>query len=297
MRSRLQRNSLDLPVELERIVFEMAARADVGTALRLALVARRVQDWVEPIIYERVVVSRPPEELKLVGVHRPMFYRRDTKAAKAPPILPFIRTISHRPPAFFAGHVRILHVANLTAFELVTVLTSCTGVAEFGWQNCALEPAIVHLLNMFRLTRLSVDHSYNFQFPQLAIQTTLTHLDLMSPIRPPMLEQFSALTHLSFAYDVMFPVGWREEVFKALPKLKILLHISASAYWSQMAAVQRRYPDYRLVVMLPPSRDSEVSAVHDLWPLAEEIVRERKEIAAAEKRKAEAEAAAATLEG
>lgn len=36
---------LDLPTELEREIFEMAANADIGTALRLAVVARRVQTW------------------------------------------------------------------------------------------------------------------------------------------------------------------------------------------------------------------------------------------------------------
>jgi hypothetical protein len=38
-------NKLDLPVELEREIFELAASTDVGTALRLAIVARRVQSW------------------------------------------------------------------------------------------------------------------------------------------------------------------------------------------------------------------------------------------------------------
>jgi hypothetical protein len=34
-------HKVDLPVELEREIFELAASADVATALRLAVVARR----------------------------------------------------------------------------------------------------------------------------------------------------------------------------------------------------------------------------------------------------------------
>ncbi|KAF7319175.1 hypothetical protein HMN09_00254000 [Mycena chlorophos] len=282
----IKRNRLDLPVELERIIFELAARADIGTALKLVRVAHRVRDWVEPIIYQTVVVSRPSEELRLFRTERPMFRRRNTKAARmGPPTLPFIRTLAHRPQDFFARHVHTLHLANLNEFELMTVLSSCTGVTELGWQNCTLMPEVAILVNALELTRLSIDPTF-CDFARL--QTTITHLDMT--VLPPegILKQFVALTHLSLSAYAIHPPNWREATFAACKKLAILLHISADALWGRMGVPA--YQDDRLVELPPPVRGSEVSIAHDLWPVAEEIVRGRKAFAEAERRKAEEEA-------
>nr|GAT51678.1 predicted protein [Mycena chlorophos] len=275
----IKRNRLDLPVELERIIFEMAARADVGTALKLVRVAHRVRDWVEPIIYQTVVVSRPSEELRLFRTERTMFHRRKTKAARiGPPTLPFIRTLAHRPQDFFARHVHTLHLANLNEFELTTVLSSCTGVTELGWQNCPLTPDVAILVDVLKLTRLSIDRTFG-DFATL--QTAITHLDMTALPPEGILNQFVALTHLSLSASAIHPPNWREATFAACKKLAILLHISADALWARMTAPA--YRDYRYVELPPPVRDSEVSVAHDLWPVAEEIVRGRKAIAEAQK--------------
>lgn len=47
----------DLPTELEREIFETAARMRPGSALDLVLVARKVRTWIQPLIYEMVTLG------------------------------------------------------------------------------------------------------------------------------------------------------------------------------------------------------------------------------------------------
>ncbi|KAJ7697640.1 hypothetical protein B0H17DRAFT_1051679 [Mycena rosella] len=287
-------HKLDLPVELEREIFEIAATTDTGTALRLALVARRVQAWVEPIIYSRVVVAHVPE----VGggqyaraILAPRWHARGQKIARAPQIRVhrFIRTIPFRPASFFARYVKRLHVGNLSEPELVTVLTTCAGISELGWSSSTVTAPVAAALPALTLRRLSVDHSFDFQFPGVPPFAALTHLDLTfhdTPyqLRIPPLEPFAALTHFSAAYRTWQPSPTLcDDVFKARPRLKILLLFSDQMYYDQIAGVRARHADPRVVVMLLPVGDWTARCVHDAWPLAEDLVRERQNRAAAER--------------
>ncbi|KAJ6583027.1 hypothetical protein DFH09DRAFT_1360308 [Mycena vulgaris] len=289
---------LDLPVELEREIFEIAAKADVGTALRLVLVARRVQAWVEPIIYSRVVVAHAPE---IVGAQTQFARtilaraRRCGKVQSSKPthqarLLKFIRIIPFRPAAFFARHVKCLHVGNLSEIELVTVLTTCTGISELGWWTSTVTASVVPALATLALRRLSVDHSFDFQFPGIPSFATLTHLDItfhdtvLIPQLPP-LENFPALTHFSTMYrqyHYQLPATWCDDVLKARPRLKILLLFSDQVYYNQISGLCPRHADPRVVVMLQPVGDWTARWVHDTWPLAEGVVRERQKQATAE---------------
>ncbi|KAJ7437783.1 hypothetical protein B0H11DRAFT_2206404 [Mycena galericulata] len=49
--------TFSFPEDLERLIFEQAASDDRTTACRLALAARRVQSWIEPIIYRSIILS------------------------------------------------------------------------------------------------------------------------------------------------------------------------------------------------------------------------------------------------
>ena len=48
--------TIELPSEIQRIIFEIAAKLDGRCAYRLILVAKYVRDWIFPILYERVVI-------------------------------------------------------------------------------------------------------------------------------------------------------------------------------------------------------------------------------------------------
>ncbi|KAJ7112772.1 hypothetical protein C8R43DRAFT_1040472 [Mycena crocata] len=296
---------LDLPVELEREIFELAAKADVRTALRLAIVARRVQVWVEPIIYSRVVVAHAPAaSLQLSYAHDIQWERsaRGRRSKKAPqiPVLRFIRTIPFRPASFFARHVKQLLLGNLTEPELVTVLSTCTGIAELGWWSSTATAPVMAALATLKIDRLSVDRSFDLlaaATPAAAMFANVTHLDITMepddynmPALPP-LQSFRSLTHFSMVFGRFLPASpenWLNEVLKARPSLNILVLFSDRIHNEQIAGLRPRNPDPRVVVMLPPVGEWTARWVHDAWPLAEEVVRERHKLAAAEKAAADA---------
>ncbi|KAJ7735748.1 hypothetical protein B0H16DRAFT_1575280 [Mycena metata] len=300
MRAKLATNRLDLPVELEREIFELAASTDVGTALRLATVARRVQAWVEPIIYSRVVVAHAPEVDRLTQQSRAILAGRiarvnaSKKTPKEAQIPRFIRTIPLRPASFFSRHVKCLHVGNLTEPELVAALSACTGISELGWWAATVDPAVAAALHSLRLVRLSVDHSFDFaRLTTSRFFSTLTHLDLVfhnSSLATlptlPRLERFTALTHFSIAHNfILPPLAWCDDVFGACPRLKILLRFSDTLFYEELSGLRPRHANLRVVVMIQPVGSWTTRWVHDAWPLAEDVVRERHAHAAAERAK------------
>ncbi|KAJ7449043.1 hypothetical protein B0H11DRAFT_2247351 [Mycena galericulata] len=298
----MPRSKLDLPVELEREIFEMAAKADVGTALRLALVARRVQSWIEPIIYSRVVVAEAPEvavlprEVRALRAYRSLHKSKSKRAAPQVNVPRFIRTLPFRPASFFAHHVKRLHLGNLSEPHLLTVLAACTGATELGWWGNDLTAPVATALVRLPLTRLAVDRTFHFHFflPGTSTSTSigpafdhLTHLDLTfdtmaMPALPP-LDPFPALTHLSLAFSSLFvPASlptFVAPVFEprpGAPRMRILLLLSETLYYDHLTGVRPRHPDPRVVVMLPPVGSWTSSRVHDAWPLAEDVMRERR---------------------
>ncbi|KAK7044909.1 hypothetical protein R3P38DRAFT_2881595 [Favolaschia claudopus] len=300
----MKRHKLDLPVELEREIFELAASTDVGTALRLALVAHRVQTWVEPIIYSKVVVVNAPEVDRQMQLSRSILRGRTSKnpsarkATNEPQIHRFIRTIPLRPASFFARHVSSLQVGNLTEPELVTVLSTCTGISELGWWSSNITPSVGEVLHALKLRRLSVDHTFEFeQIHTTSMFATITHLDLSFRNTfyrhdPPPLKHFTALTHLSVVHGSLLPpTSWCDDILKLCPRLKILLRVSDTLFFEEVSGYHRRHSDLRVVVMQPPIGAWTAPWVHDAWPLAEKIVRERRELAAAEAAAAKADTA------
>jgi hypothetical protein len=115
---------------------------------------------------------------------------------------------------------------------------------------------------------------------------TITHLDMtfhnqyFQPTFPP-LERFLALTHFSVAHgSTMPPATWCDDVLKACPRLQILLRFSDTLYYEELSGLSPRHRDLRVVVMLQPVGAWTAHWVHDAWPLAENVVRERRAHAA-----------------
>ncbi|THU90900.1 hypothetical protein K435DRAFT_863925 [Dendrothele bispora CBS 962.96] len=97
----------ELPSELEREIFELAARTHKGTALNLALVSRRTQIWMERLLYQSIVLDSTDQ------------------------LRHFLRTVAVRPPSFFAEYVKRLYLTTFvdldTALQLLSV---CTGITH-----------------------------------------------------------------------------------------------------------------------------------------------------------------------
>ncbi|KAJ7646571.1 hypothetical protein FB45DRAFT_1051239 [Roridomyces roridus] len=184
----------DLPYELEREIFEWAARAYPKCAPSLALVASYVQEWVEATIYEVIVLGACCPKLEL-----------------------FFRTLSSRPTTFFAKNIRVLHLAaGVSHTQARKLLTVCTNLSSLTCEANPLgsgEEFCTSLEAMFpNLRRLSINVASllsptpltmtgtNFIHPFLA---RLTHLELVNP--PTWFDWISLLdgslpnlTHLAF---------------------------------------------------------------------------------------------------
>ncbi|KAJ7621972.1 hypothetical protein DFH06DRAFT_769494 [Mycena polygramma] len=187
-----------LPPELEREIFELVAVYDLlpdswthqhigDTALALPQVCRRVQSWIEPIIYEHISFL--------------------WSANGAEPVPRFLATISARPSSFFATHVKHLYFDRSIALSAVQqVLSACTGVVSLGYHHpsSALERILAPLpLQRLLVSELTLPSSPRNLPPWAA---SLTHLGLAYALPPNPTAAFAALpslTHLAVGYDAL----------------------------------------------------------------------------------------------
>ncbi|KAJ7213307.1 hypothetical protein B0H12DRAFT_1329780 [Mycena haematopus] len=293
-----------LPIELRREIFETAARADIGTALRLAVVSSWAQAWVEPIIYARVVAARNEHPTPLPIARPTDWIVAERMPTPTPKFIDSLR-LSQRPPSFFVRHIKRVLLGYLYAHEVLTILSTCTGVTELGWWGASLGPVAGAAMGALPLRRLAVDFSliihdtpsYTALSSALAY---LTHFDLSLvrgiPIAlpfstiPALLTGFPALTHFSLLYPAHLAThhtvtantnAWADPVFAAAPRLCVFLLLCDSVYNEELNGLRPRSTDLRVVVRTSP-RAGEGGYeygprwFHDAWPLADEIVRDRK---------------------
>ncbi|KAJ7222832.1 hypothetical protein B0H12DRAFT_1151058 [Mycena haematopus] len=272
---------MDLPPELQREIFETAARADMGTALSLAVVSSGVQAWVEPIIYARIVVARNPA----LPIARPTGGK-------------FIDSLrlSLRPRSFFARNVKSVLLGLLHPVELLLILSTCTGVTELGWWGARrIGPMVEAAMGALPLRRFAVDSTFLAPFHNIPDHTALTstlayltHFDL-NLVRL-LLAGFPALTHFSLLYPAHLSTSdtikvntsaWADPVLAAAPRLCVFLLFCDAVYYEELDGLRPRSTDLRVVVRTSP-REGEGGHrpgsrwFHDAWPLADEIVRDRK---------------------
>ncbi|KAF7364673.1 Zn(2)-C6 fungal-type domain-containing protein [Mycena venus] len=186
-----------LPPELEREIFELAARNDpvdswthqhVGdTLLVLPQVCRRVQSWIEPFIYERVSLLQ--------------------SFNGAQPVPKFLATVDARPASFFATHVKYLYMDYSVPLPVVQrILGVCTGAVSVGCHHPY--PSLAHVLAPLPLHRLCVSE---FALPSPAATlppwaASLRQLGFTKAIPPDPAAAFAALpalTHLAVDYDAL----------------------------------------------------------------------------------------------
>ncbi|KAJ7182911.1 hypothetical protein C8R43DRAFT_1116525 [Mycena crocata] len=138
-------NPTPLPAELEREIFRLAAKICPQTAPTLLRVARRVLVWVEPLLYETLILDCSVDD----SLHPSLRLVLETK-----------------PPDFFRQHVRNLFLGG--AFrELDIILHS---------QFCPLSRIWTLLEETFPLPRLStLTHLRVFLRRNSSMQEILSH--------------------------------------------------------------------------------------------------------------------------
>ncbi|KAG2043287.1 hypothetical protein BDR03DRAFT_1053002 [Suillus americanus] len=188
-----------LPFELEQDIFENAANSDRHSALSLALVARRVRFWVEPVIYNCVALQYGSSDSARVFEG-------------------FISAIKTKPASFFARYVKTLLLSDIPACFMTDILAVCTGITDLRvWPYTPSAVAQFVVASSIRPTHLSFSaeqlaaHSRapNFALP---FYQELTHLELHDTwgqlmAWAPNFAMLPQLTHLAFVFGSPFSSG------------------------------------------------------------------------------------------
>ncbi|KAF8902928.1 hypothetical protein CPB84DRAFT_1678495 [Gymnopilus junonius] len=95
--------AVELPNEIQRIIFEHAASLDGKCALRLCQVAKYVYTWVRPILYQRIVMQDPRSAIS------------------------FFKTLRTKPRGHFEPMIRSLAVeSTVTLPQAKAILVECS---------------------------------------------------------------------------------------------------------------------------------------------------------------------------
>ncbi|KAJ6587440.1 hypothetical protein DFH09DRAFT_1027454 [Mycena vulgaris] len=201
-----------LPIELERVIFELAAWRYPETIPILIVVARRVCVWIEPLLYQVVLSSGGDERL--------------------------LHMMQSKPPEFLRQHVHHLALSSVIERSAVTnILSTCTNISDLAlWTGDTYPELLADLRYLTHLRHLSINIFELFggratpDLEQLPF-FHLTHLDVFSAIPESVWPVFGALpslTHLSFS-DYYLPelIG---KVFDTCTGLQILVVV-----WTQDA--------------------------------------------------------------
>ncbi|KAJ7657273.1 hypothetical protein DFH06DRAFT_1473260 [Mycena polygramma] len=156
-----------LPPELERQIFEMAARSRPTSIPRLMRVAWRVKHWLEPLLYHTLIFNMNPID----------GFPRCT-------IETFNRIVRTKPGSFLRDSVRRVVGRHLSFNNISNILTACPGIEHL---NITVARELAHLpppprgFDALPLKKLHCDLNVFVDFDTpLAVPAFahLTHLEL-----------------------------------------------------------------------------------------------------------------------
>ncbi|KAF7345247.1 hypothetical protein MSAN_01901300 [Mycena sanguinolenta] len=282
MSAAVSASSPRLPPELECAVFQHIALLHPTSIPKLMLVATRVRDWVEPLLYRVVFLS---------------FWDTNPKRRHGFPVLSpnmFLQKIAGKSPSFLQAAVKYLFVdsarPSVKIVTLNSVLAACPGVTHLFIHHQCPSPKI--LANLRFLCRLAIP--IELMCDQNALQCTaplfqnITHLRLRGheqniDIRRiwASLSDMPKLTHVGFdtpAIISLTPASMQEN-----KRLQCIVHISwgdETVYDEDDADLFRPladdlrfvcielWTDYHLLWL----RGAELAEGDDYWALAEAFI-------------------------
>ncbi|KAJ7121819.1 hypothetical protein C8R43DRAFT_1112098 [Mycena crocata] len=185
-----------LPVELEREIFEIAARSRPGSIPTLVLVASRVKFWVEPFLYRTIILD---EYTQLVEGYPALSCRS------------FPRVAQGKPSSLFRDSVRHLLLSVVVeGIDVHCFLTTCSQIENLFLMGHHRLPIYLPAIAALPLKRLHCN--LDDLFPSYS-QISFTH------------QLFSHLTHLWHLSHVGDPAIW--------PGLALLPHLTHLAFNSE----------------------------------------------------------------
>jgi len=276
-----------LPVELERVIFELAALSRPVVIPKFMLVAWYVNKWVEPLLYRTIVFENPVEGYPA--------FNKDI----------LLRAIQSKPASFSRDSVRHLNFIadysdNISRADGKTIISACRGVVDLLVTNGSilsdafttnpppLKKLCVPLRHLFYRGPVNLttpNPSVNFAHP---IFSQLTHLDVGGLVQKDSdadnmagLAALRQLTHLSFNAFRIFSVFHR--ILTSSTSLRILVLLMQHKDTSKTQGAKGNellLQDMRFVVMPRIKRHTdwqmEVHAGRDYWTRAEDFVARRR---------------------
>ncbi|KAJ6607694.1 hypothetical protein B0H10DRAFT_2070692 [Mycena sp. CBHHK59/15] len=225
---------LPLPPELEREIFETAARLYPGTIPALLLVAQRVLAWIEPLLYRTLVIKAD------------MSQARDAARLDA-----LIRALRSKPPTFIRDNVRnLLHQGDVHRHQVLEILSVCGGSS----------PDFIPVLEKLHLQRLSIflddiwPTTDAYTLP-LSVFGTITHLDLFNLAHDNIYAAVAALPALTHVSLLAEPVAHATsatqmcQLLSGCPNLQVLVYMFSARFDQPLATTSRglSIDDARLV--------------------------------------------------
>ncbi|KAJ7075294.1 hypothetical protein B0H15DRAFT_917000 [Mycena belliarum] len=274
--------NVDLVPDILRIIFEIAARDDRRTALKLVVVSHLVESWIDILLYSTVYL-----------------YRQRTANN-------FLRTIETSPTksrAFFAKHVKSLCILfDMPANHLVRITTICYGIENITtWflpSPRAVVPTIPLSYLMFcqwlRPRRLSAWHGVlespnpHFALPFFSRVTHLTVVSIWEDWTTWPAFALPSLTHLSLDFTYGSRTLSRPEIeqiaaslgtiLSACPQVCVCaLRVDQPAESASIVALMERVSDRRIVFFRHSEpfqiREAHSEAEVGIWRELERAVR------------------------
>ncbi|KAJ7865831.1 hypothetical protein B0H13DRAFT_2352821 [Mycena leptocephala] len=259
-----------LPLELERRIFEICAISRPASIRRLMLVASRVKEWVEHILYHTVAVTH---SLPMEGY--PVFaFRRLLCALRSKPV------------SFFPNLVRNLVLHAVPPYALKAILSACVGVENLSITDAA-KSDILALLPQLQPKRLHADLRPLFELPPShSFFQQITHLELQvqGPGTQEEMSIFSRLklipqlSHLSFSSNALIPLCGR--FLQSCKILRVLVFLNVgilSSLYPQTEAELARDPRFVAMGRAYFLKDWQMGAYTgmDYWTRAEIFIAKR----------------------
>ncbi|KAJ6532053.1 hypothetical protein B0H19DRAFT_466315 [Mycena capillaripes] len=265
-------SELELPVELQREIFELAALSRPVTIPQLMLVAWYVNKWVEPLLYRTIVFADPIEGY-------PAF-----------PTDILLRAIRSKPASFFHDAVRHLnfnYTYDMSDEEVKTIICACSGIVNLIPTIVAAADLFMNLSPLKRLyTHLGAlfrGSAHNFAHP---IFSLLTHLHLWGDRHLHEVDAWAGLatlrhlTHLCLDSDRTSPV--LHHLLNTSHSLQIFVLLTpCTPNWEDPEVKDEpSIQDVRFVIMACSDYHADwqrgVHSGQDFWFRAEQFVAQRR---------------------
>ncbi|KAF7347790.1 hypothetical protein MVEN_01536500 [Mycena venus] len=274
-----------LPTDLERVIFEIAARSRPQCIPRLILVAWRVKSWVEPLLYETIFLFPPAHYLKGQITRRNLIHSRDT-------LFPLLRS---KPQAFWEYAARNLFLPLWDVDDGILIISHCRGVENL-WMTTPSNEIVQELCSVVTALPLKKLHCHLVPLfgspPQIDFSHQLfaqiTHLGLFDYpsggiVDPAIWSKISLipnLTHLSL--DPVF-IGVCLTLFRACPFLRVLIVIGSFEYivinhHADLGPPLKNDPRFVIMNLRQEARDWQIGThgEMDYWAQAERFVAQRR---------------------